>query len=250
MKFLDHPVNVEFAFECAGVCFQLAIVEYEKNEKDKEGVDNRDIIWKILDMQKKLLDIVQKNANEGEQKIAYDNLEFQVDEFIFRKALWKEKADYPRLLKKLVAHEVKYGLAPEDYNKQLWDVFRKELKERGIKTRRNIEEVDDKIIWEHMITRGKDVWKNTKKRDDVKLKQILTKFFELNGNTVSHQKQKRIDKFIAGLTDDRAVGIQTVFGGALSKDKLKEWRKHFNEPDDLTPALDAMEADGSLAAYS
>ena len=50
---------------------------------------------------------------------------------------------------------------------------------------------------------------------------------------------EKIDNIIAGLTDDRAVGIQTVFGGALSKDKLKEWRKHFNEPDDLTPALDA-----------
>ena len=41
---------------------------------------------------------------------------------------------------------------------------------------------------------------------------------------------EKIDNIIAGLTDDRAVGIQTVFGGALSKDRLKEWRKHFNEP--------------------
>ena len=76
------------------------------------------------------------------------------------------------------------------------------MKERGTEIPHDIEEVDDKLITEHMRVRGMEGMKG-KKRDDTKLNKDLVDldFFELDGNFVSYQEKKRIKDFVGGLSD-------------------------------------------------
>jgi len=150
-----------------------------------------------------------------------------------------------QIFKRQVAYEIKMGLAPEDWSHQLWMDYRRELKDRGITTPRNIQDVDDEIIVNHMISKSV---KFDEKRDNVGLSKILTRFFELNGNVVSQQKKQRIDFFVTGLTKKQYVTLTNVFGGeegGLTLNEMKDMRKVIYDVDGLKTVLDAMPSSGT-----
>jgi len=237
LTFLDHPLNLEFTYECATICYHHAYLQYEKGRE-------REYIWEILDMEKKLFGIMRKNMRE-EAEAGFANLEFQVDDFVFRKSLWLSPLEGSQIFKRQVAYEIKMGLAPEDWSHQLWMDYRRELKDRGITTPRNIQDVDDEIIVNHMISKSV---KFDEKRDNVGLSKILTRFFELNGNVVSQQKKQRIDFFVTGLTKKQYVTLTNVFGGeegGLTLNEMKDMRKVIYDVDGLKTVLDAMPSSGT-----
>ena len=89
----------------------------------------------------------------------------------------------------------------ERVSSRLWGKYREAMmKERGTEIPHDIEEVDDKLITEHMRVRGMEGMKG-EKRDDTKLNKDLVDFFELDGNFVSYQEKKRIKDFVGGLSD-------------------------------------------------
>ena len=245
MMFLYHPYNIEFVFECVAVCHEYATILYDTHK-------DRDTCLEVLDIEKKLLDILQKlSAHFDEhQNGAFGNLEYEYDNFIFKKGLvvlisGKGNAK-AKLFKKLVRFEKKNN-PPDDYLGYiwLWGQYRKELKERGMDMREvphNVEEVDDKVLTEHMRFRGMEAQKG-KKRNDMKLNKDLIDFFEMDGTVVSHQKKKRIKDFVEGLNDKQAIEMGAIFGGGmggLSIKQKKGIRKVVNDVDDLKYALDKM----------
>jgi len=247
LTFLNHPYNIEFVFECVAVCHEYAKIQYDTHK-------DRDTCLKAFDIEKKLLDILQKlSAHFDEyQKGAFGNLEYEYGNFIFKKSLvvlisgkGKLGVENAKLFKKLVRFEKKNN-PPADYLGYiwLWGEYRKEMKERGMDMREiphNVEEVDDKVIAEHMRARRlKGI-----KRDDRNLKKGLIEFFELDGTIVSSQKKKRIEDFVKGLTDEKAIEIGSVFGsgmGNLSTEQKMEFRKKIDDIDEYLRALEVANA--------
>ena len=98
-----------------------------------------------------------------------------------------------KLFKKLVRFEKKNN-PPADYLGYiwLWEEYRKEMKERGMDMRKiphNVEEVDDKVLIEHMRFRGMEAQKG-KKRDDVKLNKDLIDFSEWTEVPLATKRRK------------------------------------------------------------
>lgn len=223
LDFLDHPFNVEYMFECAGVCYEYALIQYKMYKDNGKATA-------VIRMGEKLLDVLRKHYSttlDNEQKGGFDNIEYQYNELIFMTGRWGAQH-----LKQLVAYETKHTEIPEEYVHylKLWATFRKEIKAYyGISTRRNIQEVDDEIINRHIVGRGTYGVLN-----NLSLKEPLTNFF---GDKVSGNK---IDKFIDGLTHKQEIALKTVFGGGFGEDQVKELRKHITDLDELRAFLLAM----------
>lgn len=241
LTFLNHPINIEFVFECVAVCHEYATIQYDTYK-------DRDACLEVLDIEKKLLDILQKQSAhfDEDQKGAFGNVEYKYDDFIFRHGLVvtidgeSEVLRKIQLLKKLVRFENNNN-APADYEgyMHLWKGYREEMKERGMEVPNDIEKVDDKVIAEHMrVSRMKG-----KKRDDTKLNKDLIDFFEMDGSVVSHQKKKKIKDMIEGLTEEQAINMGAAFGNGmrgLSVKQKEEIRKNVNDVDGYLRALAEM----------
>jgi len=240
LTFLDHPINIEFVFECLAVCHEYAVIQHDTYK-------DRDACLKALDIEQKLLDILQKQSAhfDEDQKGAFGNVEYKYDDFVFRNGLVvtisREGSEVLRnikLLKKLVRFEKKNNV-PADYEgyMHLWKGYREEMKERGMEVPHDIEKVDDKVIAEHIRARRL----MGKKRDDRKLKKGLIDFFELDGTIVSSQKKKRIKDFVEGLSDEKAIELVTLWVsgmGGLSIEQKMGIRKEVG--DDIDGYLRAL----------
>jgi len=238
LTFLDHPINIEFVFECLAVCHEYAIIQHDTYK-------DRDACLKALDIEKKLLDILQKQSAhfDEHQKGAFGNVEYKYDDFVFRNGLVvtidgkSEVLRKIQLLKKLVRFEKKNNAPPGYGLHGYWKELREEMKERGMEIPHNIDEVDDKVIAEHMkVQRMKGT-----KRDDSKLSKDLIDFFEMDGTIVSHQKKKKIKDFVKGLTEEQAINMGNAFGndmGGLSIKQKMEIRKEVG--DDIDGYLRAL----------
>ena len=125
---------------------------------------------------------------------------------------------------------------------QEWQTTRKQLKARGIHAPTNIDDVDDKVLHDNVVYNAK---KNKSLiYDSADLKKDIIKFFEMNDNIVSHQKEERINKFVDELSGPREVVVYAFFGSA-PKDELQLFRTSINTVDDLERAIDWISKQGN-----
>ena len=243
LEFLDHPKNSLLAYECLRVSYEYALIQYKKHEHNQDR-DTHTFLFEIADVMKKLINVQKKHIGSVSSKgrELFEEIEFLAEYFIWNGGLWKELHEYSRLFKKLLAYEVRKGWRP--LVMQEWQTTRAQLKARGIDAPSNINDVDDKVIYENLMFNAKenDSWK----RGDygsTELKKDLIKFFEMNDNIVSRQKRERINKFVDELSGPRARIVYSFFGTA-PKDELQLFRTRINTVGDLDKAIDWISKQG------
>ena len=114
--------------------------------------------WKesknIVDMGATFMKVLEKVHSDEEQKQASDNVQYELRQIQFDLALRTADEigeETPQTLKKLIQYE-KENKVPPDYKgyTYLWLHFhRPEMKKRGIKTSRDINNVPDEVLVEH-----------------------------------------------------------------------------------------------------
>jgi len=176
LDFLDHLQNSEFAYECLRISYEYALIQQKK--LNGQNWDFPHFI-ELADMMKKLIDIQQKYVGSISEtgKELFEEIEFLATYFIWHNGLWRDpENEYGNQFKKLLACEVKVGWRP--LVMQQWQTTRKQLKARGIHAPSNIDEVNDKVLYENLlfeVKKNEPYWK----REDYGTPELVMLTFAL-----------------------------------------------------------------------